>query len=144
MLAADFFDRYGEDLFYVKSDIEGGDIDVLFGLMSRVLPRPKYLSIEATATWHLGVMRALGYDGFKLINQAYSFDWTLPVPAIHGKSVDHQFRTGSSGPFGEEAAGEWRDADSVADTYASIRHINRDIPQQTWCNWWDFHARHSG
>ena len=143
MLAADFFDWYGEDLFYVKIDIEGEDIEVLFGLMKSAA-RPKYLSIEATATWHLGVMRGMGYDSFKLIQQAYSFDWTLPIPAIHGKSISHQFRPGSSGPFGEETAGEWRDADSVADVYASIRHLNRVIPRQTRHSWWDFHARHSG
>ena len=29
ILASDFFDRYGEDLFYVKIDIEGEDVNVL-------------------------------------------------------------------------------------------------------------------
>ena len=90
ILASDFFDRYGEDLFYVKIDIEGEDVNALLGLMDSTA-RPKYLSIEATAVWHLGIMRAMGYDRFKLVNQSYWFDWTTPRPAIHGESIDYQF-----------------------------------------------------
>ena len=75
--ASDFFDSYGENLFYCKIDIEGADINVLLGLMNSP-SRPKYLSIEATSAWHLGIMRAMGYDRFKLINQANWFDWSPP------------------------------------------------------------------
>ena len=88
ILASDFFDHYGEDLYYVKIDIEGEDVNVLLGLMDSTV-RPKYLSIEATAVWHLGIMRAMGYDRFKLVNQSYWFDWTTPRPAIHGESIDY-------------------------------------------------------
>ena len=126
ILASDFFNRYGEDLYYVKIDIEGEDVNVLLGLMNSAA-RPKYLSIEATAVWHLGIMRAMGYDRFKLVNQAYWFDWTTRRPAIHGKSIDFQFRSGSSGPFGEETPDEWRDVERVADAFVSIRRLESII-----------------
>ena len=139
ILASDFFDRYGEDLFYVKVDLEGDDVNVLLGLMNCTV-KPKYLSIEATAVWHLGIMRAMGYNRFKLVNQAYSFDWTTPRPAIHGKSIDYQFHIGSSGLFGEEAPDEWCDVDRIADAFISIKHLESIIPRQTKHSWWDFHA----
>lgn len=142
ILASDFFDRYGKELFYVKTDIEGEDVNVLFGLMNSAA-KPKYLSIEATAAWHLGLMRAMGYDDFKLINQAYWFDWTTPTPALHGQSIDYRFQTGSSGPFGEETVDEWHEVDRVADAFASIQRLARFIPRQTAHSWWDFHARRS-
>ena len=139
ILASDLFDRYGEDLFYVKIDIEGEDVNVLLGLMNSTV-RPKYLSIEATAVWHLGVMRAMGYSRFKLVNQAYWFDWTTPRPAIHGKSIDYRFHVGSSGPFGEEALDEWHDVERIADAFVSIRRLGSFVPRQTRHSWWDFHA----
>ncbi len=138
--AQDFFDLYGENLFYCKIDIEGEDINVLLGLMNSTC-RPKYLSIEATAVWHLGIMRAMGYERFKLINQSYYFDWMTPRPAIHGKSIDYKFHSGSSGPFGEESAGEWHDVDAIAAFFVSIQALNRNIASQTMHSWWDFHAR---
>lgn len=139
MSASDFFDRYGEELFYAKIDIEGEDVNVLLGLMNSTA-KPKYLSIEATAVWHLGIMRAMGYNRFKLINQAYWFDWTTPCPAIHGESIDYRFHIGSSGPFGEETQDEWHDVDRVADSFVSIQRLGSFIPRQTMHSWWDFHA----
>ena len=137
--ASDFFDRYGEDLYYVEIDVEGEDVNVLLGLMNSTV-RPKDLSIEATAVWHLGIMRTMGYDRFKLVNQTYWSDWTTSRPAIHDKSIDYQFHAGSSGPFGEEAPGEWHDVESVADSFISIERLGSLIPSQTVRSWWDFHA----
>ena len=140
--ASDFFDSYGENLFYCKIDIEGADINVLLGLMNSP-SRPKYLSIEATSAWHLGIMRAMGYDRFKLINQANWSDWFPPSPAIHGRQIDYQFRSGSSGLFGEETAGEWHDVDTIVSAFASIQALHRVLPREMMHMWWDFHASRS-
>ena len=127
--ASDFFDSYGKDLFYCKIDIEGADANVLFDLMNLPIVKPKYLSIEATSAWHLGIMRAMDYDCFKLINQAYYFDWIPPPLAIHGRQIDYQFRSGSSGLFGEETAGKWLDVDTIIAAFASIQNLHRVLPR---------------
>ena len=137
--ASTFFNSYKE-IFYAKIDIEGGDGDALVGMMKSAC-RPVYLSAEASTVWLLGVMRAMGYRGFKLINQSYYFDWCLPNPAVHGNYIDYQFKSGASGPFGEEAAGEWKDVDTIADAFLAIQRAGQVLPGQMIHSWWDFHAK---
>ena len=141
MQARDFFDRYRKDLYYIKVDVEAADGQVLVGLLNSTA-RPKYLSAEASSAEYLGIMRAMGYDGFKLINQAYYFSWRCPNPPLEGKHVDHDFKIGASGLFGEETEGDWVDADAVAEAYLSMRRVQRQFPH-VCRDWWDFHARRS-
>lgn len=141
MRASDFFNRY-QDIHYAKIDVEGSDGDVLVGMMNSAC-RPLYISTEAGGVWLLGVMKAMGYGQFKMVSQAFSFlhrGWRMPNPALHGNHVDYTFQPGSSGPFGEEAPGEWKSMDEIADAHLSMRRVKRILPGQT-NNWWDFHAK---
>ena len=139
MRASEFFNLYKE-IFYAKIDIEGADGDALLGMMKSAC-RPVYLSAEASNVWLLGVMRGMGYREFKMINQSYYFDWCLPNPAVHGDYIDYQFKSGSSGPFGEEAAGEWKDVNTIAEAFSAVQRAGEILPGQMIHSWWDFHAK---
>ena len=96
-------------------------------------------------------MAALGYDGFKLISQKWSYDLPLPQPPKEGKFYQVKMRGTHSGPFGEETYGPWLNR---ADFEAEVqRHRSRDFerslhkqwgcPEPFFFTWADFHARRS-
>lgn len=122
----------------LKVDVEGADEDVLDGL-ARCPGRPRYLSIEDCrfGFQYLEKMAALGYGGFKLLDQS-------TVPTRVDPAVDHQFPAGSSGPLGEAIEGPWLDSAAMEEHYAATvrdRQGHRHAPRT---HWWDIHARLGG
>jgi FkbM family methyltransferase len=111
--------------YYVKIDIEGNDLVAVEGLASAAA-RPKYISMESEKDSFRGLrreisaMRALGYDGFKIVDQRRLQGQAAPRPAKEGKDVAHRFPEGASGAFGEDLPGRWLTADEVVEAYRPI------------------------
>lgn len=125
--------------YYVKCDIEGGDIEVLKA-MHRTPQRPRFISFEANSTEYLAHMVVLGYQKFKLVNQNLNWARKTPNPPLEGRYVDHTFPADSSGPFGEEAPGTWMTCDETAEMYLALKRVVERQP--TISNaWYDFHAK---
>lgn len=124
---------------YVKTDIEGGDIHVLEGLM-RCRVRPRFFSVEAHKADYLAYMRVLGYTRFKLVNQNLNWSQKCPNPPLEGQYVPHQFPGDSSGPFGEEAPGTWISFEDCADLFLALKRAAIAYPSATNA-WYDFHGK---
>jgi hypothetical protein len=92
--------------YYLKIDIEGCDVFCLEAL-KRTQARPKYVSVETDGYDQLFHLYLLGYNKFKVINQALHKQAVPPRPPREGLYVDATFNWDSSGLFGEETAGSW-------------------------------------
>ncbi len=148
---------------YCKIDVEGYDkicLDSLLGLEQR----PEYISVEtecvgefetlsevqALAT--LDSLQALGYRGFKLVDQStltvlepgtrfYAKDGSRlreSRPLLESR-LGYRFPSSSSGPFGPDLAGCWLDYEVAKETL--LRH-RRDyfgskssVNYGFWCDW---------
>lgn len=114
-------EEYGEP-YYIKIDIEGLDLVALKSL-AQCSSRPKYISIESDKTSlaalreEFRVFQQLGYDRFKVVPQHEVPRQKPPSIPAEGNYVDHVFKWGSSGLFGEEAPGSWISADEAIETY---------------------------
>ncbi len=147
--------------YFMKIDIEGSDFLCLKAL-TEFTDRPKFLSIEWPDFWRelreqFKLLEALGYSRFKIVRQGHVPRQTCPYPALEGSYVEHRFEYGSSGLFGEEAPGSWRDEkdvlreyrrlvlrnallgrDSLLNRFSLGRHlVNRIAPDVSW---YDTHA----
>lgn len=129
----------GRRVYYIKADIEGGDVHVLNGLVDWP-SKPKYVSVEAQHLSWLSQLYLLGYRRFKLVNQ--NLVWTLqqPNPPREGVLVTHKFSGYASGPFGEETPGVWRTFEETAELYLSLRRTQIENPGLLNA-FFDFHAK---
>lgn len=111
--------------YYMKVDIEGAD-DSCLRALAQGDDRPRYVSIEPDQlsldgmSSELAILSDLGYRSFKLVNQAQNNRVTCPKPAREGRYVDYRFNGMSSGPFGEEAPGDWLSASQLERRYRKI------------------------
>lgn len=161
--------RYGMP-YYMKIDIEGADRACLRTLLD-FHEKPAYVSMESEKVDVRGLeeeirlLQELGYDRFKAVQQARPRTRMPPNPPREGRYVAHTFPVGSSGLFGRELPGEWKDRDALLAEYRGIfrayrlfgddsalrrtrwgppairllkRVLRRPIP-----GWYDTHARHS-
>jgi FkbM family methyltransferase len=116
--------RYGVP-YYLKLDIEGGELPCVRALRGLADP-PAFVSLEIDylrddiADESLTELLRCGYDRFKIVAQGQ-----------HAPAHGYVFEKTSSGPFGEETAGEWEDVESIRATYAA--HLPELI-------WHDLHA----
>ena len=114
--------------YYAKIDVEGADLLCLHALRG-FLARPRYLSFESSLVdfdsffGEMSHVWTLGYRAFKIVNQAENERVRCPNPPREGRYVDQRFDGHTSGPFGEESPGPWRDVDT---TLARYRRILRD------------------
>lgn len=133
---------------YVKIDIEGGDHAALLGMTAverSILP--KFLSCEAHRLEYAALMSAIGYTKFKVVNQNLNWTRKLPNPPREGVGsaggaagwFEYQFKGHSSGPFGEEAPGEWLDLESAAEIYLAHKRMVKASPTVSNA-WFDFHG----
>jgi len=151
--------------YYLKVDIERADIHCLHALDRHELP--KYVSVKAHELEYLTILRDLGYNGFKCVDQTahnyppakgdneslagrlqsqlrrfrYLVDRGLDMKGWRKpKGEGHVFPFGSSGPFGEETPGEWQSMEAIARDW---QHFNLGHKKQGTLNmygWFDFHA----
>lgn len=145
---------------YLKIDIEGMDRHVLETLAG-LDERPRYLSIESDKVRfdaladELALLRALGYDRFKVVQQRDIPGATIPTLDLLGRPMRFTFPKHSSGPFGDDILQPWIDHDAalaryreVFDDYArfgddaqvAARHAREPVPRKT-AGWYDTHAQ---
>ena len=152
--------------YYLKIDIEGHDHYCVAAIDA--VDAPKYISVEMEGLEDLIRLRDKGYDRFKIIRQedfsqlrhdppdlaSLVKRWVHASPAaaaamrsagrirrlIHQPPPPWPFVYGSSGPFGEEAAGEWQTFNEAAYTIQSKRLgycLSAPSPELDWL---DLHA----
>ena len=125
------FEKFGMP-FYLKIDIEGADGLVLDALRD-FEDRPQFVSLEANtvdigALAHdLETLIELGYKQFQLVPQQGIQDTRVDTATLEGKRIQHVFRHGASGVFGEELTGVWIDRDAVIGSFAPPFNEWQDI-----------------
>ena len=78
-------------------------------------------SIEVGLTFNeLSLLWQLGYRKFKIVNQALNSTVRCPNPPLEGKYIDCRFDGLSSGPFGEEAPGNWMGIERMFMRYGQL------------------------
>jgi FkbM family methyltransferase len=108
--------------YYMKIDIEGVDLLCLQALF-HFADRPRYISIELAEEHpfqEISHLVALGYSGFKILNQALNHHVRLPKPPREGVYVDAHFDIHTSGPFGEETPLRWLNLEEAVELYRSV------------------------
>jgi FkbM family methyltransferase len=168
---ADLVGQHG-DAFYMKIDIEGMDRRALESLATTSV-RPKYLSMETSfsrnpsfeaARGDFELLGRLGYDRFKIIDQAQVEDQLPPHPPLTGAFVPIRFTSGASGLFGEETPGPWQSLEGAlaefrrlirrkwleVRLYRNMRYyllycriMFRLTGRYSNLGWYDIHAKHS-
>ncbi|MGA2794178.1 MAG: FkbM family methyltransferase [Roseiarcus sp.] len=132
----DVIKNFGQP-YYVKIDIEGADRIALSQIPKEYLP--KYFSMESNSISPLVDLHDMGYNRFKVVNQANYYAFKPPFPALEGEYVEHTFSIHSSGLFGEETAGHWVDYETAALTFLTLRRLDKENPLLV-IEWIDFHA----
>lgn len=114
---------------YLKIDIEGADLTVLRQL-ANVQTRPRFISVEEHRLDYFPLLWGLGYRGFKVVNQGIVQDIDYP---------GWKFKGGTSGPFGDETAGQWLPfGDAIMGYMLNFRDCrDRELFTESW---FDIHA----
>lgn len=116
--------RYGLPR-YLKVDIEGADMLCINALCS-FPQRPYYISIESNkVSWkgllnEFNVLKGLGYNKFKVVNQEDVLNQNEPNPSLEGEYTAHKFTENSTGLFGKDLPGRWLSADEAIAIYRLI------------------------
>ena len=97
---------------YLKLDIEGGEYVVLNALLE-FSSVPNYISLESEKVSfnkllsELKILKALGYNRFKAVQQASIPGLVLSTTDLAGRELIYKFEPHSSGPFGKDLSGRW-------------------------------------
>lgn len=120
---------------YLKIDIEGAD-EMVIDQLNALPYLPAYVSVEDCRFGfrYLEKLMALGYDAFKLSNQA-------SVQNCADEESGHCFVSGSSGPMGEQVPGEWCSGEGILRVYAERVRTQENERRSPPGVWWDIHAR---
>lgn len=132
--------KYGTP-YYLKIDIEGADLFPIMDLR-RCKTRPAYVSYEAAGIGGAAYLFSMGYSEFKLVMQRDLHTLVQPEVALEGKSIEHSFPLGSSGPFGEETGDVWSSLEDCVSDYVAYKHFRRADNRRP-ADWADFHAKSS-
>ena len=149
---------------YAKMDIEGCDLMCMEGL-SRQPIRPSYLSFEVDfyyAEEMVACATAMGYRRFALVPQSTVPTQRQPKTPKEGRQVEHCFKCGASGLFGEDLPHPWVSARAIRAKCRAIinqhrasgllARIERVPATQSWASgirrrwlsgtsdWYDIHA----
>lgn len=123
--AVDFSDclqRHGIP-HYLKADIVGSETICLRALM-KFANKPDYISIRSEKLifrkleHEFDLLEQLGYCRFKAVKQ--EFHQVRPSLPSNNGALFHEFEEGSSGPFGKETCGVWKERDAVLRDYRGV------------------------
>jgi FkbM family methyltransferase len=155
---------------YLKIDIEGMDTECLKAL-AQFDERPDYVSIESdkvsfdSLLEEMDLFEQLSYTNFKAVQQICISRQKEPNPSREGRFTGYRFQPGSSGLFGEDLPGAWKDRDQVLKKYKFIflqyrlfgdygklskyfvgkviRKVLSILRGRQIPGWYDTHAKHS-
>lgn len=108
----DLVSRYGCP-YYMKLDIEGGELEVLREMLACRIDVPETISIESEKVSfsrlraEFRLLRKLGYRKFKVVQQATIPTRTIETSTIDGRPLAYRFEKHASGPFGADLSGPW-------------------------------------
>ncbi len=119
---------------YLKVDIEGYDV-LLAEELQHLETKPIYVSFETTDIQLMQYLMLAGYRSFKIVDQA-----RVPVQKVIDSTHNKEFTfTGGSGPFGDDAEGEWISFENAC--YLFFRFcedpFSSSAPEG---HWFDLHA----
>lgn len=119
--------QYGTP-YYIKIDIEGYD-EVILRELFQARIRPPYISAESTGIRVLASLIALGeYGAFKLVEgSTVAKKYRDQEISVNGRREHYSFPLHSAGPFGEDIAGDWMNADDLFRLLATQKMGWRDI-----------------
>jgi len=120
-------ERHGAP-YYIKIDIEGFD-DVLLEQLLRNGVRPPYISAESQNVRVFALLAGMGgYSAFKLVD-GESVATKYKDHAIQGNGgvERYSFPRHSAGPFGDDVAGEWMNAEDLFYALAEAKLGWKDI-----------------
>jgi FkbM family methyltransferase len=129
--------------YYMKVDIEGGEIDV-FKHFPDFESCPAYVSFEDHSQTEaiLPILTECGYSTFKVVEQgAKPGQEETPNPPLEGQYVPFKFDGYMSGAFGLELPGDWIDETALHTEIAIIREAQL---RGEWGRWYDIHCRRIG
>lgn len=165
---SDCLEKYGIP-YYLKVDIEGMDMVCLKSLL-KFKQKPSYISIESDKISfdklieELKLFKQLGYNGFKAVQQSGISKQKEPDSVMEGYRTAYQFKEGSSGLFGRDLPGGWKNHEQILKEYKRIfllyeyfgdlgkwrrkvfgrviREVMSTLLQKPIPGWYDTHARH--
>lgn len=114
--------------YYIKIDIEGYDEVILRELFQNQV-RPPFISAESTSIQVFAILAGMGeYKAFKLVEGAtVQKKYGHHMISVNGGLEPYSFPAHSAGPFGEDIAGEWKNADDLFNVLAAKKMGWRDI-----------------
>ena len=100
--------------YYIKIDIESSEETILKELFRNGV-RPPFISAESLSIRVFALLAAMGeYTAFKLVDGAtVAKKYRNHEISANGGSEFYSFPRHSAGPFGEDVAGEWMNADDL-------------------------------
>jgi len=129
--------------YYLKIDIERHERYCLEDLDPQDLPA--YISVEAVSLSYLVLLANLGYKAFKMVSQ-HQHNRRSTLIRVRRRLAKSSlgrllkirspwvFPFGSSGPFGEEAPGDWL-------TFRAVAALWEAQEKNSYGPWADFHAK---
>ena len=125
--------------YYIKCDIEGGDIIFLEQMLASTA-RPEFVSVELQTEENLAVLAASKYDRFQIVNQYNHPFMEKPTSTREGLLVDMPISHIMSGPFGRDLPGQkWRSLAETMRAFQAWHEFERLCPGAT-VGWIDVHA----
>ncbi|HTU33700.1 MAG TPA: FkbM family methyltransferase [Candidatus Acidoferrum sp.] len=120
--------RFHGTPYYVKIDIEGFE-EVILNELFKAGVRPPYISAESNSIRVFALLAGLGsYTAFKLVEGAtVAKKYKSHKISVDDGSEIYSFPSHSAGPFGEDIAGEWMNADDLFEVLAKKGMGWRDI-----------------
>lgn len=114
--------------YYIKIDIEHYEEPILKALFQHGV-RPPYISAESHSIRVFALLAGLGnYSAFKLVDGAtIAQKYKNHSIAVNGASERYSFPPHSAGPFGDDIAGEWLNADDLFELLAKVGLGWKDI-----------------
>ncbi|MEM7792296.1 MAG: FkbM family methyltransferase [Verrucomicrobiota bacterium] len=139
----DVLEPYSGRIHYVKIDIESMDHVALEQTMELSM-LPRYVSVENGNERMLDLLSAQGYQSFHFSNQKHVPDQRVPADTRQGTFVDHRFKPGTSGLFGDDLRGKWLTIEEAYMVNEAIVRGKQAITQtHLWAEavgWFDLHA----
>jgi len=114
--------------YYIKIDIESYD-EVILKELFRNEVRPPFISAESASVRVFALLAAMGeYPAFKLVEgETVAKKYRNHTIFVDGSPETYSFPPHSAGPFGEDIAGEWMNADDLFAVLADKKMGWRDI-----------------